>query len=94
MDQSEKANRCVDRARIYAKESVDQLFGLAAPDVERNTCGPASRHFFPSLFAAPRTGCLRYKLFPDTENFLLKKNFTLTLNPAFVATHAAVACDV
>ena len=35
MDQSEKANRCVDRARIYAKESVDQLFGLAAPDVER-----------------------------------------------------------
>ncbi len=50
----------VDRARIYAKELVDQLFGLAAPDVERNTCGSASRHFFPSLFAAPRTGCLQY----------------------------------
>ena len=72
----------VDRARIYAKELVDQLFGLAAPDVERNTCGSASRHFFPSLFAAPRTGCLQYKLFSDTENFFLKKNFTLTLNPA------------
>ena len=27
----------VDRARIYAKELVDQPFGLAAPDVERNT---------------------------------------------------------
>ena len=84
----------VDRARIYAKELVDQLFGLAAPDVERNTCGSASRHFFPSLFAAPRTGCLQYKLFSDAENFFLKKNFTLTLNPAaVVATHAAVACD-
>ncbi len=50
----------VDRARIYAKELVDQPFGLAAQDVERNTCGSASRHFFPSLFAAPRTGCLQY----------------------------------
>ncbi len=77
----------VDRARIYAKELVDQLFGLAAPDGERNTCGSASRHFFPSLFAAPRTGCLQYKLFYDTENFFLKKNFTLTLNPAAVCSH-------
>ena len=82
----------VDRARIYAKELVDQLFGLAAPDVERNTCGSASRHFFPSLFAAPRTGCLSINYFPTRKTFSSKS--TLTLNPAaVVATHAAVACD-
>jgi pimeloyl-ACP methyl ester carboxylesterase len=39
-----------DLARVYAKELVDQLFGLAAPDVERNTCGSASRHFLSLTF--------------------------------------------
>ena len=83
----------VDRARIYAKELVDQLFGLQPQTSSETRVDPHPDISFAHFLLRREPAACSINYLPTRKTFSSKRISRLRSTPPLVATHAAVACD-